>query len=594
MPRRERLIRGIPVSHGLALGTVFVYRSSLPDLQERLIKPRETRREVDRFRRAVRGAQRDLTTLYGQVEREMGRAFAEFIDVQLALLTDEDVLTETVRFIEDRGRNAEFAYAETLKRLARPITGSVFKERGLDVVDVGTRVLRHLLGEDFPSLHNLAAGSVIVAHDLPPSEAALLDARIVKGLVLEGGGKTSHTAIMAKAKEIPAVVGVGPVSHEVHDGEQVIVDGYRGMAVLRPTRTRLRAFESDVELHRRQRRSLSRLTAEEPVTLDGKMIDLSANIEFVVEAEAARRYRARGVGLFRTEYIYLAKRRPPTEDEQYALFARVAKMLKPWPVIIRTFDLGGDKVIPGYAEANPFLGWRALRLCFDNPELLKGQIRAVLRASSVGNVKLMFPMVSTLDELRRAKRIVEDAKRELKRDGIRFDRQMEIGVMIETPSAALTADRIAAECSFLSVGSNDLTQYTLAVDRANERVAPLYDNLHPAVLQLIGRTVEAAHRAGIWVGLCGEFASDPLGVLVLLGLGIDELSVAPGLLAETKRIIRSIDAGSASEVVAETLRLGTAREVKRLLSHELHVRFPKLAQSLALFRDGGGDGDDGQ
>jgi len=462
------------------------------------------------------------------------------------------------------------------------------------VVDVGTRVLRHLLGEDFPSLHNLAAGSVIVAHDLPPSEAALLDARIVKGLVLEGGGKTSHTAIMAKAKEIPAVVGVGPVSHEIRDGEQVIVDGYRGMAVLRPTRTRLRAFESDVELHRRQRRSLSRLTAEEPVTLDGKMIDLSANIEFVVEAEAAVKYRARGVGLFRTEYIYLAKRRPPTEDEQYALFARVARMLKPWPVIIRTFDLGGDKVIPGYAEANPFLGWRALRLCFDNPELLKGQIRAVLRASTVGNVKMMFPMVSTLDELRRAKLFVEDARRELKRDGIRFDRQMEVGVMIETPSAALTADRIAAECSFLSIGSNDLTQYTLAVDRANERVAPLYDNLHPAVLQLIGRTVEAAHRAGIWVGLCGEFASDPLGVLVLLGLGIDELSVAPGLLPETKRIIRSIDAGSASEVVAEALRLGTAREVKRLLSHELRVRFPKLAQSLAPFRDGGGDGDDGQ
>ena len=594
---RERIYRGIPVSHGFALGRAYLHRSGLPETEERILEPSAVPTEVRRFRGAVGAARQDLDNLHAQVKREMGRDFAEFIGVQLALLQDEELLTETERFVRERCRNAEFAYAETLRNLARPIAGSgvaLFRERALDVVDVGARVLRKLLGDELPSLHSLSEGSIVVAHDLPPSEAALLDPGKVCGLVLEGGGKTSHTAIMAKAKEIPAVFGTDAVARGAENGQRMVVDGYRGLAILDPTPQRLRVYESDIARYEQYRRSLSRLADEEPVTCDGKVIDLSANIEFVMEAKAGMKYGARGVGLFRTEYSYLARAQPPTEEEQFQTIAEVARMMSPMPVIVRTFDLGGDKVIPGYSESNPFLGWRGLRLCFDNQELFKGQLRAILRASAVGNVKVMFPMLSTVEELRRALILLEESKEELKESGADYDDGMEVGVMVETPSAALMADHLAKSCSFLSIGSNDLTQYTLAVDRGNERVAGLYDHFHPAVLQLIRTTVDAAHRQGIWVGLCGEFASDPLGIMVLLGMGIDELSVIPSSIPEAKNIIRAIDTSTAAEVVGRALELATAVEVRRLLHRELHQQFPKLAEFMFQFEDDEGMADEGQ
>jgi phosphotransferase system enzyme I (PtsI) len=581
--RRERILRGIPVSAGFAVGPVFVYRHELPEFSEETIESGSAQDEVKRFRDAVKSAESALRELHDEVKRDMGRDFAEFISIQIALLTDKEVLSQTERFINDEGKNAEFAYTETLKRLAGPMTTSTlpfFRERALDVGDVSARVLRQLLGEALPSLHEVEDGAVIVAHDLPPSEAALLDPQRVRGLVLEGGGRTSHTAIMAKAKEIPALVGVEGLLREAENGQQAVVDGYRGLVVLNPSRNRLGQYQSEMERYKRHRASLADLAKQEAVTQDGKMIDLSANIEFLAEARAALEYGARGVGLFRTEYMYLARRRPPTEDEQFEVYAEVAKMCEPNPVIIRTFDIGGDKVVPGYTEPNPFLGWRGLRLCFDHPELLRTQLRAVLRASVHGNVKVMYPMVSTMSEWRRARIVMEQVRKELIREKQEFNRQLEAGVMIETPSAAMMADQFALECAFLSIGSNDLTQYTLAVDRGNERVARLYDNFHPAVLRLIKGTIEAAHRHGIWVGLCGEFASDPLGVLILLGFGIDELSVAPGAIPEAKNIIRSIDTGSAGEIAQAAMQLGTGLEVKRMLRQGLHSRFPKLAEFL--------------
>jgi len=588
---KELILRGMPVSRGFARGRVFVYRQYLPELVERRLKPRETAAEVRRFRAAVEHAKAELGALHQRVKSDMGRDFAEFIDVQLALVADEELLSETEQAIRENYRNAEYAYAETLKRLTRPMTGaaaSLFRERVLDVLDVGSRVLKHLLGEAFPSLHSVEAGTVVVARDLPPSEAALLDSKRVAGLVLEGGGKTSHTAIMAKAKEIPAVVGVESLLREAKEGQEVVVDGYRGLAILDPTPRRLASYQSDIELYNRHREILAGLAEQEAVTLDGRMLDLSANIEFLTEARTARRNGARGIGLFRTEYLYLSRLTPPTEDEQYEVLAEVAKAMKPGPVIVRTFDLGGDKVVPGYVESNPFLGWRGLRLCLDNLEFFKRQLRAMLRASAHGTVKIMFPMVATIEELRRAKLVVASVKRELKRERVEFDDGVEVGVMVETPSAALLAERLAKECSFLSIGSNDLTQYTLAVDRGNERVAGLYDHFHPAVLELIRMTIAAAHNAGIWVGLCGEFAGDPLGILVLVGLGIDELSVSPALLHEAKKIIRSIDSGTAREIMQAAMKLGTALEVRRLLRRELHRRFPKLAEF--IFEIGGDNG----
>ena len=578
---RERIFRGSPVSHGFAQGKVFVYKPYLPELTEHILRPSAVDSEVQRFDRAVRAAQRDLKKLHSRVKKEMGRDFAEFVGVQLALLADEEILGQTRRFIRKRARNAEFSYAETLKHLTRQVAASevvLFRERALDVVDVGSRVLQHLLGDEFPSLHTLEPGSIVVARDLPPSEAALLDPAKVKGLVLEGGGRTSHTAIMAKAKEIPAVVGVDSIMRHAHDGQVLFVDGYRGLAILNPTRKRLRAYEDDIALYQRHQQSLSRLAAAEPVTADGRVIELSANIEFLAEAETALKHGAKGIGLFRTEYMYIARQRPPTEDEQFEVFARVARLFDPLPVIIRTFDLGGDKVIPGYTESNPFLGWRGLRLCFDNPGLFHGQLRAILRASAFGNVKIMFPMVSAIEELRRAKLLVEEAKDELKRARVKYDKQIDVGVMVETPAAALMADELARECAFLSIGSNDLTQYTLAVDRGNERVAGLFDQFNPAVLHLIRLTIDAAHRQGVWVGLCGEFASDPLGIVVLLGLKIDEISVAPGAIPEAKNVIRSVDIESAAEIIGKTTELSTPLEIRRTLRREMYRRFPKLAE----------------
>jgi phosphotransferase system enzyme I (PtsI) len=581
MPTRlEKNCRGIPVSPGFAPGVAQVYRHYVPAPEEKVLEPSQVADELKRFRQALHSAERELHMLHTQVKRDLGPDFADFIQVQLTLISDEEVIKNTEAFIREALRNAEFAYAQTVKSMSEPVARSadpLFKERMLDIADVSNRVLRHLLGDDSRSLLEVAPGTVVVAHDLPPSEAALLDPRKVVGLVLEAGGKTSHTAIMAKAKEIPAVAGTGPLCDAVTDGQKIFVDGYRGLAILNPSANRLRAYEDEIERRRVYRESLSVLTTRDPVTVDGRTIDLSANIEFIAEARAAKKYGARGIGLFRTEYMYLAKRRPPTEEEQFLVYSEVAKLFKPYPVIIRTFDLGGDKVLAGYSEANPFLGLRAIRLTLGRLDLFGDQLRAILRASAFGNVKVMFPMVSTIEELRRAKLEVERAKRVLKTRGEEFDEDFEVGVMVETPSAAIMADRIARECSFLSIGSNDLTQYTLAVDRGNEHVAKLFDQMHPAVLYLIKKTIDAAHEQGIWVGLCGEFASDLTGMLVLLGMGVDEMSVSPGMIPEAKGIIRSIDSGVAAEIVAQALKLGTALEVQRLLRREMDRKFPQLA-----------------
>ncbi len=590
--KREQIFRGIPVSAGFARGRAFVYRLYIPEVKETVLTASQVATEIERFRSALQTAEKNLRQLYAKVKQEMGRDFADFINVQLALITDEELRTGTEDFIREKLRNAEFAYTQTLRRVAGALQGSqsaVFLERFIDVADVSARVLSILLGDELPSIHFLVRGSVIVAHQLLPSEAALLDPQKVVGVVLEAGGKTSHSAIMAKAKEIPAVFGVDGVLQKVKDGDEIVVDGYRGLAITNPSQNRLKTYETEIRRYQRRRASLMARVDEEPVTLDGRMIDLSANIEFLIEARQAKEKGARGIGLFRTEYMYLAKRRPPTEEEQFENFKEVAMMFKPFPVIIRTFDLGGDKVVPGYSEANPFLGWRAIRVCLDDTALFKMQLRAILRASLFGNIKVMFPMVATIEELRRAKLLVSEAKNELKKDGKGFDENVDLGVMIETPSAALLAHRFAEESRFLSIGSNDLTQYTLAVDRGNQRVARLFNHFHPSVLQLIRQTVEAAHQKGIWVGMCGEFAADPLGIILLLGMGVDEISVVPGLIPEAKQVIRSIDTTTARAVVEQALGMSTALEVERLLHRELHRRFSKLARSIFTWKGVGGE-----
>jgi phosphotransferase system enzyme I (PtsI) len=585
MTKKEKILRGIPVSSGFVISNAFIYENFFAKLTAHPIKEAEIVKEIYRFENAIAETEKELKELYEQVKREMGRDLAEFIGVQIALLKDQDTLQKTKDFIKENKLSAEYAYSEVQKKLAAPVAASsvaFFRERIADVIDVTNRVLRNLLREELPPIHEIKKGSIIIAHSLLPSEAALLDHNKVVGVITETGGKTAHTAIMIKAKEIPAIMGIENIIKQIKNGESIILDGFRGIVIINPTDKRLEFYRQESEKIERRKKYLFQLKEADPITKDGKYIDLSANIEFIAECFSAQQYGARGIGLFRTEYLYLAKHRAPTEEEQYQVFAEVASKMKPYPVIIRTFDLGGDKVIPGYIESNPFLGWRAIRFCFDDEELFKKQLRAILRASAVGNIKVMFPMVSSIEELKRAKLLLNQAKKELTAKKQPFDNQMEVGVMIEIPSAALKADALAKECNFFSIGSNDLTQYTLAVDRTNERVSKLYDHLHPAVLRLIKDTIEAAHRNNIWVGLCGEFAADPLGIVVLVGFGIDELSMTPANVPLAKEIIRTLDLSKIAAISNQILELNTPLEVIRYLQKEIHAKFPKLFEVIKI------------
>lgn len=586
--RKEQILRGVPVSPGFAIGNIFVYHRFLPTYKERIIADTDIEAEKQRFERAVKETEQELKSLQNEIRREMGTDLAELISLQITLLYDQDLHNSTVKFIETQKRNAEFAYSEVLKKYIVPLNEAktpFFRERSADIMDVSTRVLSNILGVELPSIYEVTPGLIIVAYDLVPSEAALLDRTRVAGIAIEAGGKTSHTAIMTKAKEIPAVVGIENLlkktSHLTADSHinnrQFILDGSRGFLITEPSEKRINFYKKETERIKKQRNYLFTLKESESTTKDGKHIDLSANIEFVAEAVSALENGARGVGLFRTEYLYLAKRRPVTEDEQAQIYADVAEKMKPYPVIIRTFDFGGDKIIPGYSEPNPFLGWRALRLCFDNPQLFLNQVKAILRASTKGNVKIMLPMITVMAELEQAKSFVEQAKSDLKEKNIPFDDNIEVGIMVETPSCALLADRFASECDFFSIGSNDLTQYTLAVDRDNIKVANLYDSLNPAVLKLIKMSIEAAHNNGIWVGICGEFASDPIGIIVLLGMGIDELSMVPSVVPLAKKIIQSIDFTFAKEISQEVLNMVSPKEIENYVMNKLDASYPELA-----------------
>jgi phosphotransferase system enzyme I (PtsI) len=438
------------------------------------------------------------------------------------------------------------------------IPDEYLRERAGDVRDVTERLLQNLLGTyQELDLKHLQEPCIIVAHELTPSATAMLDKKNVLGFATEVGSKTSHTAIMARSLRIPAVVGLGKDGGALRDGQYALLDGYHGLLILNPTDQTL--FEYG-QLARRRGSLEEKLrdTIDKPaVTLDGVRLTLSANIEQAADADAVKANGAEGVGLFRTEYLFLNSETLPTEEEQYMAYRAAAAALKPAPVIIRTLDLGGDKFMSHLnvpAEMNPFLGWRAIRFCLQETAIFRAQLRAILRASAEGNIKIMYPMISCLDELVQANVLLDTCRTELRREGVPFDEKMDVGVMIEIPSAVLIADALAKRVQFFSIGTNDLIQYTLAVDRLNEKIAHLYEPTNPAILRLIKMTADAAHAAGIWVGVCGEMAGDPLMVPLLLGLGMDELSVAPPSVSQIKYLIRRVKMSEAKEIANEALR----------------------------------------
>jgi phosphotransferase system enzyme I (PtsI) len=500
----------------------------------------------------------------------------------------EDVVLigETERKVREDKKNVEFLFAQTLEEIEKTfsvVEDEYFRQRWHDIQNVGSRILRKLLQKEKQSLSRLNDKVIAICHDLTPAETASMDRQNVLAFATDVGGRTSHTAIMAKALEIPAVVGLGDITDHVRNDDIVVVDGLKGLIIISPDEQTLNEYQIRRERYLESEKALAQIKDLPAQTLDGQTIELSANIDLPEEIDSVLDHGAQGIGLFRTEFLYLNRTVPPSEDEQTEAYSTVAKLMSPNPVTIRSLDIGGDKVLGGnmkYREDNPFMGCRAIRFCLDHPEIFKPQLRAILRASVHGQVRLMFPMITGLSELMRSKAILEDAKKELKAEGIQFDPDMPVGVMIETPSAVMVADALAKEADFLSVGTNDLIQYALAIDRVNERVAHLYDPAHPAILRMLKMIVDTAKEAGVSLGICGEVAGDLSLVLIVIGLGVRELSMVATTIPEVKKLIRSVSLKDIEQLAQKTLNFSTAEDVKT----EIRASVEKLVPNHADFK----------
>jgi len=480
------------------------------------------------------------------------------------------LLDEVHRLIRDHRVNAESAYQQVSEKYAAALGAledDYLRERAADIRDISGRVLDHLLGHRSErDLRSLPEPCIILAPDLAPSTTATLDRAHVLGFATDGGGTTSHTAIMARKLGIPAVVGLGDITARVRNGEYALLDGHGGVLTINPTDQTLFEYGQLKQRRAALDERLGALREQPAVTLDGHSIHLAANIDHPDDTQAVRACGAEGVGLFRSEFLFLNRRDLPSEDEQFEAYRRVAEAVAPNPAMIRTLDIGGDKLPAAWArlgEQNPFLGWRAIRICLDQPELFRTQLRAILRASAHGRVKIMFPMISSIAELRGANASLERCREELRDENVPFDPGLEVGIMIEVPGAALIADVLAREAQFLSIGTNDLTGYTLAVDRMNDRVAPLFAPTHPGVLRLIEMTIAAARRHGRWVGVCGEMAGEPALVPLLLGLGVDELSVTPASVPSVKFLLRRLRVAETQALARFALDAEDAEDVRQ-------------------------------
>jgi len=576
-----RVFRGIGVSPGIAVGKALVIEVRRPRVKREGLDPARLPLEVSRLRQGLEVSRKQILEIQERIAREVGPQYARIFDAHLLILEDHLLVEEASAYIQAHRVNAEYAVQEVLEPVRQAfsrIEDGYLRERRTDVDDVGDRLLGNLLGQR-ASVHVEQPGeTIVIAHELRPSDTVQLHKDAILGLVTETGGRTSHSAIMARSLEIPAVVGVEEICAQVRNHDAVILDGIEGVIILSPDRETLAQYHARKQQLEYAGRALHKLGGLPAETQDGYRVRLTANIEFPDELPAVRAHGAEGVGLYRTEFLYLNRPDLPTEEEHFAVYHAVAADLHPRPTVIRTLDFGGDKLASAIqlaAEENPSLGLRAIRLCLHRPDLFRTQLRAILRASAFGTLRIMYPMISGVAELRAANAILEDVKAELRRQGTAFDPEIQVGAMIEIPSAAVTADLLAREVDFFSMGTNDLIQYALAIDRINEQVAYLYEPLHPAVLRMLRNVVSAAHNEGIWISMCGEMASDPLHGMLLVGLGFDELSMTPGSIPLLKRIIRSVTYGQAAEVGQRVFACPTAKEVERLLRQEMRARFPE-------------------
>ena len=576
---KMRVLKGIPASGGVAIGKGFFLNRVLPRSVRSTVGREQVDEEVAAFQRAVARSREQILAIRDGVA-DTSSEHHQILSVHLALLEDTMLVEQTVRAIRENQFAADWAFNKVLQNLLETfhrIEDPYLRERGHDLRQIGHRVLENLAGRPVDSVAAIRDPVVIVAHDLSPADTAQILKSPVLGFATDVGSRTSHTAITARSLGIPAVVGVEGGTEAFGAAETVIVDGEEGVVVFDPTVEVVREYQERRKAYAQRTRDLAKFARLPTVTRDGKTLLLLANIEFPEEADVALRSGAYGVGLYRTEFLFLNRKDLPSEEEHFQTYRKVAEKFVRHPVTIRTFDLGGDKFasqIELADEMNPAMGLRAIRFCLKEKEIFKPQLRAILRASTYGKVRMMFPMISGVGELREAMAVVEEVRGELRRRRIPYDKEMPIGIMIEIPSAAIVADLLAREVEFFSIGTNDLIQYSLAIDRVNEHVSYLYEPLHPAILRLIRRVVEAGHDAGIPVSMCGEMAGEPFYSYALLGLGLDELSMNAAAIPRVKRILRKSVAYEAKEFAGSLLLHATAAEIGRALRKKVEDLFP--------------------
>lgn len=577
-------LKGIGVSPGIAIGKVFVLHSGESfNLPKRVVGAEQISNEIARFEDALTRTRNEILGIRRKLSDQIGRESSDIFTAHLLILEDRTLIEDVIEVIKNEKVGAEYAFAAVLQRYFQAfsqINDEYLRERIADIRDVGKRLLGNLCGEEKKRLEEFKGKVIIASHDLSPSDTASLDKNKVLAFMTEIGGPTSHTAILGRSLEIPAIVGVEKIIGELQNDDTIIVDGTHGVVVINPDQATIDRFTSQEDRFIQLTGELDKLRELPAETLDGKRIVLAANIEFHHEIPSVISHGGEGVGLYRTEYFYMNRATLPTEQEQYEAYRKVAESMNPRAVIIRTLDLGGDKFastleIPH--EMNPYLGWRAIRFCLTRKDIFKTQLRAILRASAHGNLKIMYPMIASAQEILAAREILNEAKAELQAENLPFAEQIPVGAMIEIPSAALASDVLAKEVDFFSLGTNDLIQYVLAIDRMNEKIAYLYEPTHPAILRLIDLVVRNGHMRGIWVGSCGEMSADPAISILLVGLGIDEISASPVVLPKIKKAIRSIYFKDAQEIALRALSFQTGKEVMAFLDSKLNHICRELA-----------------
>lgn len=562
-------LTGIAASAGIAIAKAFVHEE--PDFTVKQKEASNKEKEVERLTEALAQSTKELEEIKQKALKELGEDKAEIFSAHLLVLSDPELIDSVKGKINDDGVTAEYALnevADMFITMFENMDNAYMQERAADIRDVSRRVLGHLMGIQVVSLAAIAEDTVIIAHDLTPSDTAQLNPSVIKGFATDIGGRTSHSAIMSRSLEIPAVVGTKQATKTIANGDMIIVDGIDGDVLINPSEEELATYKQKQQQFAAQKAEWAKLVNEKTVTKDGVHVELAANIGTPQDLDGVLSNGAEGIGLYRTEFLYMGRTELPSEEEQFEAYKEVVERMEGKPVVIRTLDIGGDKELPYLdlpEEMNPFLGFRAIRLCLEKQDMFRDQLRALLRASAYGNLKIMFPMIATIEELREAKEILADEKEKLKAEGVTVSEELEVGIMVEIPSTAVASPQFAKEVDFFSIGTNDLIQYTMAADRMNERVSYLYQPYHPAVLRLIDMVIKAAHAEGKWVGMCGEMAGDEIAIPLLLGLGLDEFSMSATSVLPARSQLSKLSKEELSAFAQSALLESTSEAVENLV-----------------------------